>query len=83
MSLRTRLVNKRLEVSARWPRPSPKAPPWSSLAGGAWQLVELPAEPVEGDEAESIQDVAVVDGELLLLGWVDADAAVWRAPLPD
>ncbi len=40
------------------------------------------AEPFEGDEAESIQDVAVVDGELLLVGWVDADAAVWRAPLP-
>lgn len=55
---------------------------WWSAGGSEWELVELPAEVFQGDLSESIEDLAVIDGELLLVGWVDADAAVWRAALP-
>ena len=56
---------------------------WWSREGGQWELLALPGDLFEGAESESVQDVAVVDGEVVLVGWVDADAAVWRAPLPD
>ncbi len=55
---------------------------WRSANGTEWELVELPEELFRGDAYESVDDVAVVDGELVLVGSVDDDAAVWRAPLP-
>lgn len=55
---------------------------WRSHDGTEWELVELPEELFRGDDYEAVNDVAVVDGELVLVGVVDDDAAVWTAPLP-
>ncbi|MDP8987413.1 MAG: hypothetical protein M3N11_03595, partial [Actinomycetota bacterium] len=55
---------------------------WRSADGTEWELVELPEELFRGDDYEGVNDVAVVEGELVLVGYVDDDAAVWTAPLP-
>jgi hypothetical protein len=55
---------------------------WRSVGGGEWELIELPEDLFRGDSYESVANVAVVDGELVLVGQVDGDAAVWTAPLP-
>ncbi|HEV2071219.1 MAG TPA: hypothetical protein VGR26_15625 [Acidimicrobiales bacterium] len=55
---------------------------WRSADGSEWELVELPEELFRGNDYEWVNDVAVVDGELVLVGVVDDDAAVWTAPLP-
>jgi hypothetical protein len=53
------------------------------VAIAEWELVELPEELFRGDAYEGVADLAVVGRELVLVGWVDEDAAVWTAPLPD